>query len=77
MSDSRKTPIYWSAGFAVLLIAYVASPPLLVFFAFRGSPPGPPFEQFLKVFYKPLEMLYEVSPWYKQYIDVTNEMAMP
>jgi hypothetical protein len=76
MSDSRKTPAYWGVGIAILLVAYVASPPLLAF-VWRGSPPGPQLGSFLDVFYTPLNMLYEASPWYKHYIDVTYEMAVP
>jgi hypothetical protein len=76
MSDSRKTPIYWGSGVVLFLAAYVASPPLLVII-FRGGNPGPPFDAVLNAVYWPLQKLYEVSPWYAQYIEVTYHMVQP
>jgi hypothetical protein len=76
MSGSRKTSIYWGAGVAIFLAAYVASPPLLVL-ATRGGSPGPRIDAILTVAYWPLQKLYEVSPWYKRYINSTYRMVTP
>jgi hypothetical protein len=68
--------MYWGAGLAILLVAYVASPPLLAV-AFRHGPPTPPLNTIIETIYKPLLILYDSVPWYRHYVDVTRGLLMP
>jgi hypothetical protein len=60
----------------MFLAAYVASPPLLAS-TFRHGTPGPPFDAIIEAVHKPLNMLYNSSPWYRQYVDATFGILVP
>jgi hypothetical protein len=73
--SSSRTGTFATAA-AVLLMAYVASPPFLMMgLKFLGPSHPPP--KILIILYEPLQLVYEHVPPYKAYIDWAQSKIQP